>query len=132
MFRKGEEVRRRRVEELDDDLRLGELLLSEDRPSAGSKTVVLTGDIGGKASSDAFLGVLTRLGEAGLAGRSWGERRIWPEPFTPGIERARDMGGAEGRVVAECDRVWEPARGEAVRGRKGMAVGEGDQGLEEW
>lgn len=126
MFRNGEEVRRYRVEELEDDLMPGELLRSEGRLS-GSRTVFLTGDIGGKASSEDLRGVRTRLGEEGLAGRSWGERRIWPEPLTPGIERALDMAGAEVMLVAESDRVWEPESGEAVRGRKGMAVGEGAQ-----
>lgn len=56
---------------------------------------------------------------------------MWPEPLTPGKDRVRDMEGAEVMLVADRERVCEWESGEAVRGRKGIAVGEGVQRLEE-
>ncbi len=56
---------------------------------------------------------------------------MWPEPLTPGKDRVRDMEGAEVILVAEKERVCVLESGEAVRGRKGMEVGEGVQRLEE-
>lgn len=67
-FRNGDEVRRRR-DVLADDVSPGEVLRSEDCLS-WSSTDVRTGDVRGNPSSAGFLGVRTRLGEEGLAGRN--------------------------------------------------------------
>jgi hypothetical protein len=79
--------------------RFGELFLSVIFRSEGSKTVIRTGDVGGKASSAIFRGTRTLLGELGdregLSDRSWGEYRIWPAPLTPGSDCVRDKGRAK-------------------------------------
>jgi hypothetical protein len=75
-WRKGEDGRRLEMVVWAATPRLGELLRSVILLSDGSSTVIRTGDVGGNASSVAFFGTRTRLGEGepdGLAGRIIGE-----------------------------------------------------------
>jgi hypothetical protein len=43
----------------------------------------------------------------------------WPAPFTPGSDCARDIGGAKALAV-DLDLKWPRAKGEVLRGRKGI------------
>lgn len=103
--------------------RTGEMLLSIGCRS-WFRTVVLTGEAAGKASSAGLRGVRTRLGDPiGLAGRNCGEYRIWPDPLRPGIDCVRDMAGA--RLATDRERECAPERGDAVRERWGIAADKG-------
>lgn len=73
----GDDDLLRRLDSMVGGPRTGELLRSAVARLSRSRTLVRTGDVGGKASSTGFLGVRIRirLGEAeleGLAGRSCG------------------------------------------------------------
>lgn len=105
----------------EDEPEFDELFPSDIFRSESSRTLIRTGESGGKASSATFRGGRTLLGELGerdgLAGRSGGGYRIWPAPLTPGRLRVLESGMAND--AADRDLVCElpPDSGEVVRGR---------------
>lgn len=114
-WRRGEEGRWRTIGVLNP--RFGELFLSESWRSG--RTDVRVGETGGYISSTGFRKDRCRCGEPfGLWGRGM---RMWPSPFTPGMDWARPMGGGA-RVAADLDLTWLPDNGEVVRGRYGRAA----------
>lgn len=86
--RRGDDGRRSLAGVLVETPKTGELLRLSPCLRSGSRTEALIGEVGGNASSTDFRGARTRLGEPeGLAGRRCcGEKRMWPEPLTPGMD----------------------------------------------
>jgi len=124
---------------------VGELLLSSGLGVSSSSEIAetlcqmstgvrLLGGNPGKTSSAGFLGVLLRCGEpAGLEGRFCGVMNRWPAAFTPGMDCARDIGGARALAV-DLDLIWPRESGDVLRGRYGKTgddhPGEiGDEGV---